>query len=123
MNKLEKLGKVIGVVGKVVVGAGVGYVIGMMGTSDIETYTHELHSFGWFVENISIGSILAISGICLTKLSSKLIVLSSKKFVKVWVRNTTNNKIKTKMVEKDSNIILTPDEEIHRIGRRVHCFR
>ena len=123
MNKMEKFGKALGVIGGIVLFVGFMYILGVAGESDAEQYTHEYHSFGWLVNNMLIGLTICVSGFGLLKASDGLVVLSHKKFRRVWIRNIVSNKTISRLVEDGSNIILSADEEIHRIGRKVYCFR
>lgn len=123
MNRMEKFGKVVGVIGGIIVTVGFIYILGTAGASDAEQYTHEYYSFGWLINNLLIGLCICISGLGLIKASEELVILSHKKFRRVWVRNTISNKTISRLVEDGSNIVLSTDEVIHRIGRKVYCFR
>ena len=123
MNKMEKLGKVIGFIGGIAMFAGFIYILGIAGASDAEQYTHEYHSYGWLVSNMLIGLGIFISGFCILKISEQVIVLSHKKYRRVWIRNIVSNKTISKLVEDGGNIVLSANEELQRVGRKVYCFR
>lgn len=123
MNKMEKLGKVIGFIGGMAMFAGFIYILGIAGASDVEQYTHEYHSFGWLVSNMLLGLGIFISGFYVLKISEQVIVLSHKKYRRVWIRNIVSNKTISKLVEDGGNIVLSANEELQRVGRKVYCFR
>lgn len=123
MNRMEKLGKVIGFIGGMTMLAGFIYLLGIAGASDAERYTHEYHSFGWLVSNMLLGLSIFISGLGILKISEQVIVLSHKKYRRVWIRNIVSNKTISKLVEDGGNIVLLANEELQRVGRKVYCFR
>ena len=123
MNKMEKFGRILGVVSIAMVILGVLWIVVGAGTSDLEQYTHEYHSFGELVRNAAFGLGLCVLGGYLGKVSVALVELSHKKFRKVWVLNTASNKTKMELVEDGNNIILSEDEVIYKVGEEVCCFR
>ena len=126
MNKMKKFGKLLKVVGSVVAVLGFMYILGIVGTSDMERYTHEYHSFGWLVKNMLIGMGTCGVGVGLIMVSKhliELVELSHKKFRMVWILDTKRDVIVSKLVEDGSDVYLSGDEELYRVSEKIYLFR
>ena len=124
MRRVEKFGVMLRIVGGIVVVVGIFYRFEVAGVSDIEQCTHdECHPLGWFIQQSLIGVAIFISGFGFLRASGKVMELSHKTFRRVWVRNLVSNTIKELMIEDGSNIVLSADEVIHKISRKVYYFR
>lgn len=118
MRKIEKFGKIIKEVGVILVIFGGIYIAMAAGASDSSYRTIQ-----WILQNALYGALIILLGYGVVKASEFLMNLSHKSFVHVQVINTTNNKIKTVVVEKDGCITLAPNEEIHKVGKKVYYFQ
>ena len=123
MNKMKKFGKRIRTLGELTIFVSMFYYFGVCGTYEVGEYIGEPKSFGWLVNQVLIAVSVIALGAILCKISNEIIKNSSKRFVRVWIRNTTSNKTKSKLVEEDGQVVLAEDEKIQRIGSKVYCFR
>lgn len=118
MNRVEKIGVVTGMVGGVVAAVGFIYMLGTEGAISTQG-----HSFGWAIRNMFTGIGILIFGLVLVAVAVEIVKYSQKKFRRVLVRNIVSNKVTARMVEDVNEVVLSDDEVICGVDRRIYRLR